>query len=302
MKYTKISEMPYERVTKEEAIAALTSVIEAVKNAQNAQELLAARETYNSLGARLMTMTSLASTRFNCNTKDEFYMGEMEYYDEALPEVQMYDLQYMKAFLASPYLEEAKASLNPLVVRIYELNLKCADERILSDLQEENALTTKHSKFISELTYEFRGEKLTLGALRKYMSDSDRDTRREAYCALGKTMAAHSDTFDGIYDDLVHVRDRMAKKLGYKNFVELGYNRMQRTCYTKDDIAIFRENIKCDIVPVVARLKKALADRLGIDEFMLYDNDTCYAHDPEPILDAEGILAAGREMYHDISP
>ena len=302
MKYTKISEMPYERVTKEEAIAALTSVIEAVKNAQNAQELLAARETYNSLGARLMTMTSLASTRFNCNTKDEFYMGEMEYYDEALPEVQMYDLQYMKAFLDSPYLEEAKASLNPLVVRIYELNLKCADERILSDLQEENALTTKHSKFISELTYEFRGEKLTLGALRKYMSDSDRDTRREAYCALGKTMAAHSETFDGIYDDLVHVRDRMAKKLGYKNFVELGYNRMQRTCYTKDDIAIFRENIKCDIVPVVARLKKALADRLGIDEFMLYDNDTCYAHDPEPILDAEGILAAGREMYHDISP
>lgn len=302
MTYTKISEMPYERVSKEEAIAALESVLQKVENAASAEELLAAREEYNAFGARLSTMTSLASTRFNCNTKDEFYVAEMEYYDSALPEVQMYDLKYMKAFLASPHLEEASKKLNPLVIRVYELSLKCADERILAELQEENALTTKHSKFVSELTYEFRGEKLPLGVLRKYMADSDREVRREAYEALGATMAKNADFFDGVYDDLVKVRDRMAKKLGYENFVELGYNRMQRTCYTKEDVKVLRENVKRDIVPVVTRLKKALAERLGIEEMKLYDNDTCYLHDPEPILDAEGILNAGREMYHEISP
>ncbi len=214
----------------------------------------------------------------------------------------MYGLKYMKAFLSSPYLEEAKKKLNPLIIRSYELSLKCADERILEDMQEENALVTKHSKFVSELTYEFRGQKLTLGALRRYMSDSDRDVRREAYEALGATMAKNADFFDGIYDSLVKVRDRMAKKLGYKNFVELGYNRMQRTCYTKEDVEVFRENVKRDVVPVVCRLKEALARRLGIDEMKLYDNDTCYLRDPEPVLDAEGILEAGREMYHEISP
>lgn len=302
MTYTKISEMPYERVSKEEAIAALESVLQKVENAASAEELLAAREEYNAFGARLSTMTSLASTRFNCNTKDEFYVAEMEYYDSALPEVQMYDLKYMKAFLASPHFEEASKKLNPLVIRVYELSLKCADERILAELQEENALTTKHSKFVSELTYEFRGEKLPLGVLRKYMADSDREVRREAYEALGATMAKNADFFDGVYDDLVKVRDRMAKKLGYENFVELGYNRMQRTCYTKEDVKVLRENVKRDIVPVVTRLKKALAERLGIEEMKLYDNDTCYLHDPEPILDAEGILNAGREMYHEISP
>ena len=302
MTYTKISEMPYERVSKEEAIAALESVLQKVENAASAEELLAAREEYNAFGARLSTMTSLASTRFNCNTKDEFYVAEMEYYDSALPEVQMYDLKYMKAFLASPHLEEASKKLNPLVIRVYELSLKCADERILAELQEENALTTKHSKFVSELTYEFRGEKLPLGVLRKYMANSDREVRREAYEALGATMAKNADFFDGVYDDLVKVRDRMAKKLGYENFVELGYNRMQRTCYTKEDVKVLRENVKRDIVPVVTRLKKALAERLGIEEMKLYDNDTCYLHDPEPILDAEGILNAGREMYHEISP
>ena len=302
MKYTKISDMPYVRVTKEEAIEALSAALAAAEGAKNAEELLAAREMSNAFGAKLGTMTSLASTRFNCNTRDEFYMAEMEYYDNALPEVQMYDIKFMKAFLASPYLEEAKKSLNPLVIKMYELSLKCADERILAELQQENALVTKHSKFISELTYDFRGEKLTLGILRKYMADSDRDTRREAYEALGKTMKENQETFDGIFDELVHVRDTMAKKLGYENFVELGYNRMRRTCYTKMDVSVFRESIKSDIVPVVTRLKQTLAKRLGIDDFKLYDNDVCFDKNPTPILDAEGILEAGREMYHDMSP
>ena len=80
MKYTKISDMPYVRVTKEEAIEALSAALAAAEGAKNAEELLAAREMSNAFGAKLGTMTSLASTRFNCNTRDEFYMAEMEYY------------------------------------------------------------------------------------------------------------------------------------------------------------------------------------------------------------------------------
>lgn len=302
MAYTKISDMKYERVSKKEAIAAMQDVIAKVEAAKSAEDLLAAREVCNAFGEKLATMTSLANTRFNCNTKDAFYEGEVSYYDEALPEVQMYNLKYMRAFLDSPYLAEAKKSLNPLVPKMFELNLKCADERILSLMQQENALVTKHSKFISELTYEFRGERMPLGTLRKFMMDSDRATRREAYEALGRTMENNREHFEGIFDELVRVRDTMAKTLGYENYVELGYNRMSRTCYDKDTVRVFRENVKQDIVPVVTRLKKKLADKLGIDQMKLYDNDTYFAVDPRPIPDAQGILDKGREMYHEMSP
>lgn len=302
MAYTKISDMKYERVTKEEGIAAMQEVIAKVHAAQSAEDLLAAREACNAFGERVYTMASLANTRFNCNTKDEFYAAEVEYYDTALPEVQMYNLQYMKAFLESPYLEEAKKSLNPLIIKIFELSLKCADERILSHMQKENAITTKHSKFVSELTYEFRGEKLPLGKLRKFMSDPDRETRREAYEALGRTMEANRDHFENTFDELVKLRHEMAKTLGYDNYVALGYNRMSRTCYDKEMVRVFRENVKRDIVPVVTKLKEKLAQKLGIKEMMLFDNDTYFEVDPTPIPDAQGILDRGREMYHEMSP
>lgn len=302
MNYTKVSEMKYERVDKDSVINQIKDIISRTENVSDSVTLLSLRDEYNDLSSRVGTMARLASTRLNLNSRDEFYTAEMDYYNNALPEIQMYDLKFTKAFLESPYLEEAKKSLNPLVIATMELSLKCADERVLEEMQEENKLTTEYSKFVSELTYDFRGEKLTLGALRKYMQDNDRDTRREAYNALGKSLGANSEYLDGIYDKMVKVRDKMAKKLGYENYVGLGYNLMGRTAYNKDDVKVFRENVLNDLVPAISELKSKIAKKLGIDELKLYDDNTYSENDPKPILDAEGILEAGKEMYHEMSP
>ena len=301
MNYTKISEMKYERVDKDSVIEKIKDIISRVESAADGNTLLSLRDEYNNLSNHVGTMARLASTRLNLNSRDEFYTAEMDYYNNALPEIQMYDIKFTKAFLSSPCLDEAKKSLNPLVITMMELSLKCADERVLEEMQEENKLTTEYSKFVSELTYDFRGEKLTLGALLKYMQDNDRATRREAYDALGRALGANSEFLDGIYDKMVKVRDKMAKKLGYENYVGLGYNLMGRTAYNKDDIKVFRENVLKDLVPVISELKGKIAEKLGIDDFKLYDDNTYSENDPKPILDAEGILEAGKQMYHEMS-
>ena len=302
MNYTKISEMKYERADKDAAIEKIKDIIARVEGASSGDDLLALRAEYNKTSDRIGTLARIASTRLNLNSRDEFYSAEMDYYNQALPEIQMYDIKFTKAFLSSPYIEDAKKKLNPLVTKMMEISLKCADERVLEEMQEENKLTTEYSKFVSELTYDFRGEKLTLGALRKYMQDSDRETRREAYDALGKALGANSEYLDTVYDKMVKVRDKMAKKLGYENYVGLGYNLMGRVAYNKDDIRIFRENVLKDLVPVICELKGKIAEKLGIDSFKLYDDNTYSENDPKPILDAEGILEAGKEMYHEMSP
>ena len=302
MSYVKIKDMEYKRALKEDAIASIVRCTEMVENAKSGKDLLVAREEYNKDSEFLGTMVRLAHTRLNLNSRDEFYAAEMNYYNEALPEIQMYDIKFSKAFLSSPYLDEAKKELNPLIITMMELSLKTADERILAEMQQENALCTEYGKFVSELTYEFRGEKLTLGALRKYMQDPDRATRKEAYDSLGKTLGQNGEYIDNLFDKMVKVRHAMATKLGYENYVELGYNIMQRTCYDKELVSIFRQNVLNDIVPVVTELKNEIAKKLGIDELKLYDDNTYSENDPSPILDAEGILEAGRQMYHEMCP
>ena len=167
---------------------------------------------------------------------------------------------------------------------------------IINDMVEENKIVSEYAQLMAGMLFPFRGEQLPRPMLMKYARSADRATRRECYEALGTTLEAHSAQLDDIFDRLVHVRDRMAKKMGYQNFIELGYCRMERMCYDVQAVQTFRENIVRDIVPVVSRLRLENAKRLGIDTFRLYDNEFSPPAATRR-LRKDDLFAAAQKMY-----
>lgn len=295
----KVSELPYKRVTIEEIKAVMDDVLARTRNAKSVDEILAAREDYLKLLCDYRTAESLSYMRYSINTVDEFYVAEKDYYDEIGPEAENYMVQYASTLLDSPFRAELEERLSPVLFKHLEVSRKSMSPEIIDDLVEENKLVSEYSKLMASLEFEFRGESLPRAMLMKYAKSDDRETRREAYEVLGKVLKEHSAELDDIYDRMVHVRDRMAKKMGYKNYVELGYHRMGRIDYDQDKVKTFRENVLNDIVPVVSRLRTENAKRLGIDDYKLYDNDVIIpGGDPVPAGGKAEIFAAAREMYH----
>ena len=260
----KVSELPYERVKIEELREKMPQIVARIREAKTVEEILTAREDYHALLKRFYTNTALASMRYTINTVDEFYVAENEYYDEIGPEAQALNQEYAKAMLESPLRSELEEKLGTLVFKQWEIELKSMSPAIIEDMVEENKVVMEYSKLMAGMDFEFRGEKMPRTLLMGYAKSEDRETRRECYEALGKGLSAHAEELDDIFDRLVHIRDRMAKKMGYKNFVELGYYRMGRLAYGQEDVAVFRENILKDIVPVVAKLRLENAKKLGI--------------------------------------
>ena len=287
----KVSELPYRRVTREEMTEGLQRVIERVRAAQSVEEILAARAEYLSLTTEYATAQSLSYMRYTINTVDPFYLAEKDYYDEIGPEVENLALQYTSAVLDSPFREELETVLSPILLRSMELQRRSMSPEIIDDMVEENKLVSEYAQLMAGMLFPFRGEQLPRPMLMKYARSADRATRRECYEALGTTLEAHSAQLDDLFDRLVHVRDRMAKKMGYQNFIELGYCRMERMCYDVQAVQTFRENIVRDIVPGVSRL------RLGIDTFRLYDNEFFTpGGDPTPC-GKDDLFAAAQKMY-----
>lgn len=298
----KVAQLQYERMTLESFSEQLTGIIEQIKTAKNVQDILNARDKAVALQNEFQTAYSLANMRYTINTVDEFYVKEKEYYDEITPQVQNYLLEYAGAMLDSPFRPELERELSPLLLKSLETQRKAMSPLIIEEMVEENRLITEYSKLMSGLTIPFRDEKIPLSILRKYMKDDDRETRREAYEALGNKLEEISETLDGLYDKLVKIRDKMAKKMGYRNFIELGYNRLGRFSYDEKMVEQFRANVLSDIVPLVAELKIENAKRLGIDDFKLYDNDVYVpGGDPKPVKERGGIFAEARAMYHEMS-
>ncbi|MBR0199263.1 MAG: M3 family oligoendopeptidase [Oscillospiraceae bacterium] len=294
----KVSELPYRRVTLEEVKAVAEDVIPRIRNAGSVKEILAAREDYRKMLLEFYTNASLASMRYTINTVDPFYVAENEYYDEIGPVAANYALDYASALLDSPFRAELEKALSPVLFQSMEVERKSMSPAIIEDMVEENKVVREYSDLMAAMEFEWKGEKLPRAMLMKYAKDADRETRRECFEVLGRGLEAHKAELDDIFDRLVHIRDRMAKKMGYKNFVELGYYRMGRLCYDQEKVAKFRENVLKDIVPVVARLRTENARRLGIEDYKFYDDGVIMpGGDPKPF-GKEEIFASAKKMYH----
>ena len=299
----KVTELPYSRVTLEQVQERAVKVINAVKNAATVEDILAARQEMIALHKDYSTNAGLCYMRYSINTADEFYSAEKDYYNEIGPVIDNLNFEYACALLDSPLRPELEKVLNPVLFKSLEVQRKAMSPDIIEDMIEENKLTSQYGKLLSTMEFTFRGETMPRTVLTKYFKDDDRQTRKEAYDALGAGLQAHAEELDDIFDKLVHIRDRMAKKMGYKNFVELGYYRMGRLCFDEKSVSVFRQNILDDIVPAVSRLRTANAKKMGIDQFMAYDYDVVVpGGDPKPIGGKAEIFAAAKEMYHAMSP
>lgn len=298
----KVCDLPYSRADVNKMIAAYNNAAEKIAAAKSAQEVLSARKELLLTEEDFATESSLAYARWSCNTKDDFYKAEKEYYEQNSPLLAAPKIAYIEAMMQTPYRAEVEKMLPAPIYKSFEVELKTLDERIVPELQEESAIVNEYAQFMSEMTIDFNGEKMPLTILKKYMNDKDRSVRAAAFSALGKEMEKNRDVLDGTFDRLVKVRDRMAKKMGYADYVELGYYRMGRLCYDRNDVEEFRRNVLQDVVPVVSRIRKERAKAAGIDNMKLYDYGVCFAGgDPCPVLTPAGMFEKGREMYREMS-
>lgn len=298
----KVCDMPYEHINFEEFEKTALEIINGVKNAESADEILEWREKYLKIVMEYSTAMNLSYIRYSCNTADEFYVKENDYFDEIGPKVGNLLNMYNDALLNSPFRAELEEKLSPVYFKHMEVQAKAMSPEIIEDMVEENKIISEYSKLMAGMEFEFRGEKLSRAALTGYFKSDDRETRKEAYTVLGTVMNGYANQLDDIFDRLVKVRTKMAQKLGYKNFVELGYYRMERVCYDKNDIETFRKNVLESIVPVVSKLRTENAKDLGIDKYMVYDNDVIIpGGDPRPSGNKEDIFRAAKEMYHAMS-
>lgn len=297
----KVSEMTYVRTDIDKAVEYVTNAAARLQSAKSGREMAATRAEYIEFQKHVQTMSSLANIRFTLDMSDKFYREEKAYYDENLPRLAAAALRFNRAFLSNPHLKEALDLSEPELAKFYELSIRIMDDKIVADLARENRIVMEYSRLMSETLFHFRGEAMPLSVLRKYFDDPSRRVRREAMEAAGKTLRTISKQLDALYDRLIKIRSRMALKMGFKTYSELGDCRMGRYAYGRKEIHAFREEVKKGVVPVVDKLRRERAAKLGIDKIMLYDYETYFrSGNPEPILNAKQMFTAAQRMYHDL--
>ena len=300
----KFKEMPYKRPDPEAIIQTIKDLTERLKNAKSFEEADAVFLAYEEAEKEADTMAALVYIRQSIDTRDEFYNEEKEFWDDFGPEVEEYAQEWLEAMLTSPFRKDFEAKYGDLMFVNAEIKKKTFSPAIIEDMQKENELVDEYDSLIASAQIPFEGGVYTLSQLEPFQDDPDDARRHAAWKAKGQWYKDNGEQLDRIYDDLVKLRDSMAKKLGYRNFIELGYYRMERNCYTKEDVEQFRAAVQKYVVPIAERIMRAQADRIGVPYPMSFADESLKfrSGNPRPAGTADDILAQGKKFYDALSP
>lgn len=299
----KFDDMPYQRVNYAQTKEKCLKIIAEIKSAKSPEAALGFISEYNKLQDHVSTAYTITYIRHTVNTNDKFYADEMKYYDEYMPKLQEMSISYFRTILNSPHRAELEKELGRVYFKNAEITVQTFDKKIMEDMVLENQLVTEYCDFIASAQIDFDGGKKTLAQLGSYRNSADRNMRRKANEAYFGFFEENAEKFDDLYDKLVKVRDAQAKKLGYKDFTELGYLRMNRNCYGKSEVSVFRKTVQEKVVPLTRMISKRQCAMLGINEMMYYDDGIFYKEgNPKPVGTPSEIFDAGLKMYRELSP
>lgn len=297
------NKIKYERVNFDEAKKVYEDTISKIDSAKSFDEVKSAIETLNKYRAKIDTMGTVSGIRYSINTNDEFFKKENEYWDEVNPLFGDLNLQFYKAVLDSDFTKEIEEHYGRQYLNLMKCGVKSICEEIIPLLQEENKLGSEYTALLSSAKIEFDNRTCNLSDMSIYMSSQDEEVRKEAIRLHTKFFEENEEKFDEIYDKLVKLRHKMATTMGYKNFIELGYNRMQRTDYDETMVARFREKIRNKYTPMAAELYKEQAKRIGADKIDYYNQNLEFMDgNASPVGDGDFIIEQGKKMYGELSP
>ena len=298
----KFAELQYVRPDMEKIFARVSGDIAVLKEAKSYEELRNAYMDYVEADTELETSKTVAHVRNTINLLDEFYEAEMVYFNSQMPKYEILKKEMGEVIVASPFKAEMEKEFGAILIQNMEAQKQLSDESIVDDQVKEAELVSRFMKTQAAATVEFKGEQIGNYGLLKIMQSTDRAERKEAFEAWAKLYEGIAPTLEEVYDGLVKVRAGMAKKLGFKSFIPMGYLRRRRFDYTEKELEVFRKQVREVVVPAAAKLYERQKEALGIDTLYYYDESIASpSGNPVPIGDKEYLVGEAQKMYRELS-
>ncbi|MGH9040635.1 MAG: M3 family oligoendopeptidase [Acidimicrobiia bacterium] len=261
-------------------------------------ECLATVWEWDALRREVDTYRALVHLRFNQDTADPDHKAAREAWDEAEPRWTELEVSMKRALLGHHLRSGLEEALGGQAFALWESETLAFDPAIKDDLVAESKLGAEYVELLAAAELTFGGEQLNLSSILKHRQSADRDIRHGAEQVVWEWFADQGETLDRIFDDLVRLRTSMARRLGFDDFVGLGYRRMCRVDYDGADVDRLRSAVRDHVVPLATELTRRQAGALGLEHLCAWDEGV---HDlepsPAPLGDHDWMLARAREMF-----
>ena len=274
-----------------------------LKSAVSTEKRMSLVRQWDQLRRKITTWQAMTELKFNQDTTNQSYKAAQDYADEISPKVKEQTVRFQKLLIGEPFRSEVVEFFGEHVIKLWEVNVLTFAPEIASELVDEAKLCSQYNELLSSARIDFQGEQLNLAGITPFVESLDRQTRESADRARWQWFADNRQDLDEIFDRQVKLRNSMAKKLGFKNYVELGYTLMCRIDYDRKDVERFRNEVVEKVVPICSEIRARQETSFGLDagELRHWDESIFDVKgNPSPQSDYAEIVAAAQAMFDDL--
>ncbi len=165
---------------------------------------------------------------------------------------------------------------------------------------EEAKLCQQYQKLIGAQTVTFRGEEKTLVQMGRYLEETDRVLRQEAWELVAKRRLQDVEKCDEIFGQLVQLRTQIAKNAGFENYRDFMFRKMGRFDYTPADCVNFHNAVETEIIPAVREIQNERKRQLKLEQLRPWD----LAVDPQnraplkPFTEVGGMVSRTQNIFN----
>lgn len=257
------------------------------------------------LSAALDEESSRRHIAMTCHTDDEgAEKAYLQFVEQIEPELKRRQFRLSEIYLA----HSLRAQLPTERYRVFDRDTKVHVELFRSENvsleTEESKLGQQYQKLSGSLTVQFRGEEKTLIQMGRYLEETDRPLRQEAWESVARRRLQAASEFENIFDQLVKVREQIAANAGFPNYLEYAFRARHRFDYTPEDCRRFHDAVEQEALPAMREFQARRREQLNLASLRPWDLGVDPLNRPplRPFEQVEQMVAKTQKIFDQLDP
>ena len=240
-----------------------------------------------------------------CHTDDEqIKAAYLDFVERVEPKLKEAGFELDRKIVGSPHADGLDRRRHEVLLRDLQADVEIFRQENIPLQTEETKLDQQYEETCGAMTVDFRGEERTLPQMARFLEETDRATRQEAWRGIWERRYRDHERLSEIFDRLVGLRAQVARNSGFASFRDYMFKRKHRFDYAPADCEAFHRAAEEVCVPVLRRLNARRREALGVDSLRPWDLAVDSKGRPplRPFDGAEELIEKTSRLFHRMEP
>ncbi|HIE74570.1 MAG TPA: M3 family oligoendopeptidase [Flavobacteriales bacterium] len=210
--------------------------------------------------------------KMNIDTTDKKLGERFSFWiKEIAPKTAPYSHKLNLKLVESPFLKDLEREKYRIYLRSVNKKIEIFHEENIPLFTTMEQKQQEYGAISAKMSIEVNGEKLTMQKAAQLLKSTDRVKREEVYNKINTRRLQDEKALDDLFDELIALRQQIAKNAGFDNYRDYMFAAMGRFDYTPKDCFNFHDAIAQEIVPIINSFEQKRKDKLGYTSYKPWD-------------------------------